>query len=257
MFIYKITANDKVYIGFDTHEEHKMVRFRAHTENPAGDTKLSRTIQAVGAQNLHYEVIERGFTSIVKLALAEIRWIEHYDSYWNGLNSTPGGDGIGRYDLYTMTDPDVAELLQKLSESLTNYNNEVKWADKTEEERKEMTAHLHNEEVYAKKGATLKDTYANRPDLVEHRSVSQKNAWAGYEEAEYKARCSKNRANGAKGAAKMKRPITVTTESGDTITYESRTAFTKATGVWVETLRNRSKRGLYTKGYIINTLKEA
>lgn len=260
MFIYKITVKNRVYIGFDTHEQYKMVRFRTHLEKASTEgpkNKLHRAIELYGEDNTLYEVIEDGFTSVVKLALAEIRWITHYDSFKNGLNSTPGGDGIGRYDLHTMTDPDVAELLQKLSENLSLYNEEVKWADKTAEERKDMTAHLHNDAIYAKKGATLKETYANNPDLVENRRITQQNAWAGYDETAYKERCSKNRANGAIGAAKAMRPLTVTTIEGEDITYESRTAFTKATGIGVGTLKNRSKRGLYTKGYIINTLKEA
>lgn len=251
MFIYKITIQKKVYIGFDTHPEHRKMRFNTHLrEATQKDTKLARAITNNSIEDIHYEVIERGFTSIVKLALAEIDYIAKYDSYRRGLNSSPGGDGIGKYDLHTLQDEDVEKLLQILSERQTIYNIEQKWARTSAQERKEMVSHLHNEEVYAKKGATLRETYANNPDLVEQRSKQFKESWSSLDNEAYEERCSKNRVNSAKGAAKVSIPLTVMNAKGEVLHYKSKREFMLATNIHPQTLRNRSLKGLYTKDYI-------
>lgn len=92
-FIYKITnnVNNKVYIGqtIQTIKE----RFYQHCATKCSDSVLNmaihKAIKKYGKSNFTIEVIEE----VEKDSLndREKFWIEHYNSYNNGYNSTRGG----------------------------------------------------------------------------------------------------------------------------------------------------------------------
>ena len=57
-----------------------------------GTYKLYNAMNKYGKENFYVETIESGIP-IDKLDKKEIQYIEEYDSYKNGYNSTKGGDG--------------------------------------------------------------------------------------------------------------------------------------------------------------------
>jgi len=63
-----------------------------------------------GIENCLVEIVEDNFDSISKLVLAEIGYIKKFDSYKDGLNSTPGGDGMGKHLLHQLSDEDINKI---------------------------------------------------------------------------------------------------------------------------------------------------
>ena len=249
MFIYKITVGKKVYIGFDSKPEYKEHRWKTHCNiakyaRGKAKTKLHLAMKAHGVENCVYEVIETGFTRIIDLALAEIRYIKEHNSYKKGLNSTPGGDGLGKHVLSAMTEDEIHKLRASLGEHWTLYNKK-KWSGLSAEERKEAAAHLHTPEVYEKKSKTLKKYYTSNPEAKSAKGKKIKE-WQEKNKETLKAN---NKANGLKGAAKVSKEVVVEWENGKGEKFKSRKEFERQTGLWFSTLVEKSKKGLYHKGY--------
>jgi hypothetical protein len=244
MFIYKITCNDKVYYGLDSSPKYKQRRWKAHKRTaPTGQSKLSRAMREAGIDNCKYEVVEEGFSSLAELAAAEIQYIADGDTFKNGLNGTPGGDGIGYHDLQTLSESEIQEIKQSLSDNLSRYNTLVKWAGTTDEERKEQCAHLHTNEVYKRKSATLKETYKARPELAEHRSEAIKNHWASLPDSEIERRRKLNAENSKLGAQKTSKKVKVQFESGEVKIYRSKSEYVREFGHDINYVLMKTKEG--------------
>jgi len=93
--VYKITnieTNDS-YIGFTSFTLE--LRWRGHCNNANNTKKSNKFINAIryyGIKNFKCEILEQYSTSFFAKA-GEIYWIDFYDTYKNGYNSTKGGDG--------------------------------------------------------------------------------------------------------------------------------------------------------------------
>lgn len=251
MFIYKITVVplNQVYIGLDTKSAYKLSRWNKHQEEAKSRcrTKLHSAMNKYGIENCTIEIIEDGFDSIGKLALAEINYIKQYDSYRNGLNSTPGGDGLGRHDLASLSSIEIAQIRVALSENFSEYNKNIKWANTTPSERKELTSHLHNAQVYKKKSDTLKKFYEAHPDIKKDKGTSIKQ-WQIENKEQMK---ENNRINSLKGAAKVSKKIVVEKEDGTVLNFNSKSEFNRRTGLWANTIIKKTKDGSFYGGYRI------
>lgn len=93
-YIYKIEnkVNRKAYIGktdyFDINRrwnEHK----RAVNREDCKNRPLYRAMRKYGIENFEFSIIEETENTVER----EIFWIDFYDTYKNGYNSTLGGDG--------------------------------------------------------------------------------------------------------------------------------------------------------------------
>lgn len=247
MFIYKITVIplNQVYIGLDTKPEYKMARWKTHCKesinNPKG--KFHQAIHQYGSENCLYEVIDRGFTSISQLALAEIKYIKYYDSYKNGLNSTPGGDGLNN-DLTIFTDDEVEIIREALGEKWRIFNQK-KWSGTSSEQRKEMIYHCHTDEANINRAETLKRYYEAVPGSKDKHSAGIKKWQKENPELAKKFRIQ----NGLKGAEKTSKKVTVLREDGSTEVYNSVSEFQRKTGQWMSTIREKSANGLFYNGY--------
>jgi hypothetical protein len=249
MFIYKITVIplNQVYIGLDTKPSYKLSRWKNHQEESKSraKTKLHKAIAEHGVENCSVEIVEDGFNSIGALALAEISYIKQYDSYKNGLNSTPGGDGLGKHDLVKLSEIEIYQIRLALSENFKEYNKNIKWANTTENERKELTKHLHTEDVYEKKSKTLKKFYEVNPDVKKDKGVAIKQ-WQAVNLEKLK---KTNKINGAKGAAKVSKKIIVEKEDGTVLHFNSKSEFGRITGQWANTVIQKTKEGKFHNGY--------
>lgn len=94
IYIIKNKMNDKVYIGQTTLsvEERFKTHIKPSTSKRRRNYKIYNAINKYGSENFYYEILEENI-DISKLDELEIRYIEKYDSYNNGYNSTKGGDG--------------------------------------------------------------------------------------------------------------------------------------------------------------------
>jgi hypothetical protein len=248
MFIYKITIipTSQVYIGLDTNPEYKKCRWKAHCRdaNINSKRKIHRAMAQYGIENCSYEILESGFTDLGKLALAEIKYIKLYNSYRNGLNSSLGGDGIGKHDLFSLSKKEIELIKQKLGEHWKDYNRK-KWDALSCEERKNETKHLHNEKVYSKKSSTLKEFYKNNPEIKKEKGLAIKEWQKNNKELQIQM----NTKNGLLGALKTSKKVIVEKENGEEVTYLSRSEFQRQTGLWFSTLVEKTNKGLYYKGY--------
>lgn len=248
MFIYKITVipTGQVYIGLDTKPEYKKSRWKAHCRdaNVNSKRKIHRVMGTYGIENCVYEVLEPGFRDLGKLALAEITYIQQYDSYKNGLNSSPGGDGIGKHDIASLSQEEIERIKIALGDHWREYNKK-KWLGLNEVDRKELTKHLHTEEIYRKKSNSLKEFYRHNPDSRKEKAVSIKKWQKENKELQKEI----NKKNGLLGAQKTSKQVVVEKENGIVETYLSRSEFQRKTGLWFSTLLEKSKQGLYYKGH--------
>lgn len=94
IYIIRNTVNDKVYIGQTTMTVEE--RFNSHkkpsTEKQKKNYKIYNAMRKYGRDKFYVETLETGI-SADKLDEREIEYIAQYDSFRNGYNSTPGGDG--------------------------------------------------------------------------------------------------------------------------------------------------------------------
>lgn len=248
MFIYKITdkTTNKCYIGLDTKPEYKQHRWKGHCrEALSGSTrKVHIAMRNAGIENCVYEVIERGFTSMATLALAEIDYIKKYNSYKCGLNSTAGGDGLGVHDLSTMSAEELQQIKDSLGEYWSEYNKK-KWADTTKDERVQMMTALYTPDVIARRVNTQKRYYEEVEGAKERHSAGL-TRWAKENPEKKKENSIKN---GLLGAAKTSKQVVLEKEDGSILTYSSRQEMQRETGQWFSTLLDKSSKGLYHNGY--------
>ena len=101
MLIYKATSatTGKVYIG----QTSQSLRERIHQHNSHAyghqyNYHFHNAIRKYGVDDFDYEIIEDNIASKDVLNERERYWISYYNSYYEGYNSTMGGDGNVRRD---------------------------------------------------------------------------------------------------------------------------------------------------------------
>ena len=133
--IYKITnkENGLIYIGCTINSLEK--RFGEHLSRcftSEYKSKLYNSMKKYGQENFTIELIEECDLNIIYET--EKKYVEQYDSYNNGLNSTMGGEGCLGYT-------HSPEIRQKISENTKNGNShkgktyEELYGDKADEQR--------------------------------------------------------------------------------------------------------------------------
>ena len=91
--IYKATnkINGKVYIGFDSNWPHRKNSHKCYHVD--GKTKFHRAIKKYGWENFEWELIYQSKDRNFTLGVMERHFIEEYDTFKKGYNSTLGGEG--------------------------------------------------------------------------------------------------------------------------------------------------------------------
>lgn len=92
--IYKVTnnVNDKVYIGFTNNLKRRIKRHKICSKT--SDSKFYRSIRKYGWEMFSWEIIYQSLDLDHTKNVMERYFIEHFDSFTNGYNSTHGGDGV-------------------------------------------------------------------------------------------------------------------------------------------------------------------
>lgn len=96
LYIIWNDINDKVYVGITSRRLSR--RFHEHVYaslNHKDKFQFHSAIRKYGEEHFHMECLLDD-VPIERLPLFEKACIEHFDSYKNGYNSTPGGDGTGK-----------------------------------------------------------------------------------------------------------------------------------------------------------------
>jgi len=250
MYIYKITVVplNQIYIGFDTHPSYKLRRWKTHCKNANKhqyQTKLYQAMSTYGVDNCTIDIIEDHFTSITQLALAEIEYIKKFDSFKSGLNSTRGGDGLGRHVLHQLSDEDILKIKNALGDNFSDYNKQIKWAGTTIQDRKNLTKHLHTEEVYQKKSDGLKKFYENNPTERDKKKIGI----VKWQQENRNIMLESNRKNSLLGAKKTSKKLRVEHPDGNVVHYPSKSEFQRQTKQWAETIINKTNQGVSHNGF--------
>lgn len=249
MFIYKITVLpiNKIYIGLDTKLPYRKQRWKDHCKASLKEhvsRKIHKAMKEHGIENCLYEVIEDNFTTMGQLALAEIEYIEKHNSYVNGLNSSLGGDGLGKAGWSLLTEEEITLIRTKLGHRFTEYNRK-KWADTTPEQRKEMVKNAHTPQAIERRKETLKEYYANVPGAKKAKGESIKE-WQKNNPEKLK---EQNRISGLRGASVVSKAVKVEFPTGDTVIYKSKSEAQRQTGQWMATIIRKTNEGSSHNGY--------
>lgn len=136
--IYKITniSNNQCYIGQSINIEKRWKDHQRALDNYA----IHKALRKYGIQNFTFEIIE--LCKAEELNTKEQYWIKYYNSYINGYNETPGGEGVldankravNQYDLngqYLRTFNSITEAEQSLNINYhgSNINSACKQKD--------------------------------------------------------------------------------------------------------------------------------
>ena len=127
-FIYKIwnEENDKLYIG-QTSVGIK-TRWSSHLKNYlTNNAVIYRAMRKYGAGIFHIEQIEECDNSI--LDEREKYWIEYYDSYKNGYNSTPGGTALPSGKMFARLDDNLLHQLWDKGYSISEIVEKTGYSD--------------------------------------------------------------------------------------------------------------------------------
>ena len=91
--IYKITCNEtgKCYIGQSIDIENRWFQHICAAKYETDNNKFYNAMRKYGYENFTYEIIEECSNSQAELDDRERYWIEYYNSYEDGYNSTRGG----------------------------------------------------------------------------------------------------------------------------------------------------------------------
>lgn len=147
IYCYTCNINGKRYIGQTTNEKERKARFKGKTPYcRGGNSAIDNARKKYGPNNFTYEVLERyTFSTLeeanIKLDEREIYYINLYNTYLHGYNSTKGGHN-GRGKKWT------PEQLEKIrGKNHWNYGKRYKYKPKPKKCKKV--------DVYTKEGSFI------------------------------------------------------------------------------------------------------
>lgn len=114
--VYKVTnvINNKSYIGWCVDfGERKSRHLKAAKDGV--DTHFYAAIRKYGQENFTWEILFTGLSSYAECKELERKMIQQYDAYYNGYNSTLGGDGGDTYS--KLSEERKRQMKEKCSEN--------------------------------------------------------------------------------------------------------------------------------------------
>src|SRR5271157_2988825 len=131
MIIYKITntINGKAYVGQSQQTlEQRWTLHKSDAKKSYKNTHFYNAIKKYGTECWKQEILEE-INDINLLNEAEMKWIEYYDTFNNGYNSTSGGENG-----YIFSE----ETKEKLRQAHLGENNHFFGKNHTEETKEKM-----------------------------------------------------------------------------------------------------------------------
>lgn len=115
IYIIRNSINDKVYIGQTTLslEDRWKVHLKPSVSKQRGNYKIYNAMNKYGKENFYCEILEDNIP-IEELNNREINYIEKFDSFKNGYNSTKGGDGR-----FINKDYDIENIISKYKSGIS------------------------------------------------------------------------------------------------------------------------------------------
>jgi group I intron endonuclease len=115
IYCLKNKINNKKYIGQSINIEKRFLEHFNNSKNPNANgynSKFYRAIRKYGIHNFEFSIIEE--LSLDKLNERETFWIQYYDSYKNGYNSTEDANNVTQngeeHPMAKLNNQDVLEI---------------------------------------------------------------------------------------------------------------------------------------------------
>lgn len=107
IYVIRNLVNDLVYVGQTTNVKQRFsIHMKPSTANCKGQYKLYKAVKEYGRGKFYVETLETGLTKD-EANRKEMYYIEKFNSYQNGYNSTPGAEGR-----YIFKDVDIERLTE-------------------------------------------------------------------------------------------------------------------------------------------------
>ena len=160
IYCYHCISTGKKYIGQTVYEERRKRQHR-HDCKRGVDNKFYRAVRKYGWNKFIYGIIEEYDVDL--LAEQEIYYIDCYDSYKNGYNSTIGGDGVGGCS-------PSEETRKKMSESAKNRkgipSNKKYFTEEEKREAKRRTGRKYGQKIKERRKEYMKEWRENNQDKI-------------------------------------------------------------------------------------------
>ena len=117
--IYRVwnTKTNQSYIGLTSKSAESRIKDHLAGKG-AGSKVLQRAIKMYGIENFMWETLVSNMP-VNMLREMEIDFIEYYDSYRNGYNQTPGGEGNLRSKRKRDKKPGYGDMIQQEKDATT------------------------------------------------------------------------------------------------------------------------------------------
>lgn len=160
IYCYYCIPTGKKYIGQTVHEERRKRQHR-HDCKRGVDNKFYRAVRKYGWDQFIYGIIDE--YEVKFLAEKEIYYIDHYNTYNNGYNSTIGGDGVGGCS-------PSEETRKKMSESAKNKkgipSNKKYFTEEEKREAKRKRDREYQQKIKERRKEYMKEWRANNQDKI-------------------------------------------------------------------------------------------
>lgn len=146
LLIYVATnsINGKQYVGLTTRTIENRIRGHLNDMIRFPNIKFYRAMRKYGYENFNFEIIEDDITDLKTLKEAEVYWIDFLDTYYNGYNSTFGGDDSPMWHSKARLKVSMAQKGRKITE-------ETKIKLRKAAENRKGTPHTEEHKLYMSK----------------------------------------------------------------------------------------------------------
>lgn len=160
-FLYKaVSPSNKIYIGITCETLADRISKHLYTSKKS-NTKFSKAIRKYGINNIRFEILLENLDKTLAIA-KEIEYINKYDTFKTGYNSTKGGEGAWGYKW----DKNYHTIVHK--KKFKFYNDPV-WKKKKSDITKNIL--LNNPELKEKMINRLREYNKNKPPEVEAKRI--------------------------------------------------------------------------------------
>ena len=169
IYCYHCISTGKKYIGQTVYEQKRKNQHRHHCKRGV-DNKFYRAVRKYGWDNFIYGIVEEYDSNF--LTEQEVFYIDYYDSYHNGYNSTIGGEGVRGFS-------PSEETKKKQSVAAKNRtdirHNKKYFTEEEKREAKRKSDRKYQQKIKEKRKEYMKEWREKNKDKIEKWKEDNKN----------------------------------------------------------------------------------
>jgi group I intron endonuclease len=158
IYCYHCISTGKKYIGQTIHEEHRKKQHK-HDCKRGVNNKFYRAVRKYGWELFIYGIIEEYGADV--LAEQEVYYIDCYDTYINGYNSTIGGEGVGG-----CSPSEETRKKQSIAAKNRGCNNKKYFTEEEKREAKRKRDREYQQKIKERRKKYMKEWRENNQDKI-------------------------------------------------------------------------------------------